>query len=152
MEKPVILLDEGARDVGLAEMLFNLIRQNLEQNPGKIKLFNSLDAKVLIEARDIQITVGLEFKGERLTVSEGFSVKPDLHIIAGSSTILDLCLLKIKFGLPYFFDRAGFKVLKKLLTGQLIIKGMLRHIFTLVKLTKLISVILGRNEFTQGRG
>jgi len=151
MEKPVILLDEGARDVGLAEMLFNLIRQNLEQNPGKIKLFNSLDAKVLIEARDIQITVGLEFKGERLTVSEGFSVKPDLHIIAGSSTILDLCLLKIKFGLPYFFDRAGFKVLKKLLTGQLIIKGMLRHIFTLVKLTKLISVILGRNEFTQGR-
>jgi len=72
--------------------------------------------------------------------------------VAGSSTILDLCLLKIKFGLPYFFDRAGFKVLKKLLTGQLIIKGMLRHIFTLVKLTKLISVIVGRNEFTQGRG
>jgi hypothetical protein len=133
-------------------MLSDLIRQNLDQNPGKIKLFNSLDARVLIEARDIQVTAGLEFKQERLTVSKGFSVKPDLHIIAGSSTILDLCLLKIKFGLPYFFDRAGFKVLKKLLTGQLIIKGMLRHIFTLVKLTKLISVILGRSEFTQGRG
>jgi len=147
-----ITILKEASEIGLVVMLSDLIRQNLDQDQGKIKLFNSLDAKVLIEARDIQITVGLEFKQERLTVSEGFSVKPDLHIIAGSSTILDLCLLKIKFGLPYFFDRAGFKVLKKLLTGQLIIKGMLRHIFTLVKLTKLISVILGRNEFTQGRG
>lgn len=142
MEKPVILLDEGARDVGLAEMLFNLIRQNLEQNPGKIKLFNSLDAKVLIEARDIQVAVGLEFKVGRLTVSKKFSVKPNLHIIAGSSTILDLCLLKIKFGHPYFFDGAGFKVLKKLLTRKLIIKGMFCHFSTLVKLTELFSVII----------
>src|SRR4030042_2698133 len=133
---------EGRRGhLFLAVMLSDLIRQNLGQDTGKIKLFNSLDAKVLIEARDIQITVGLEFKQARLTVSEGFSVKPDIHIIAGSSTILDLCLLKIKFGLPYFFDGAGFKVLKKLLARKLIIKGLFRHFSTLVKLTELFSVI-----------
>ena len=141
MEKPVILLDEGVRDVGLAEMLFNLIRQNLDQDPGKIKLFNSFDAKVVIEAQDIQILIGLEFKQGVLTVSEGTSLQPDLHIITDSATILDLCLLKIKFGFPYFFDGAGFKVLKKLLTRQLIIKGMLRHFSTLVKLTRLFSVV-----------
>jgi hypothetical protein len=142
MEKPVIFLDEGARDMGLAEMMFNLIRQNLEQNPKKIKGFNSLDAKVMIEARDIQIIIGLEFKQGMLTVSEGSSLQPDLHIITDSSSILDLCLLKIKFGLPYFFDGAGFNVLKKLLTRKLIIKGMLRHFSTLVKLTELFSVII----------
>lgn len=136
-----ITILKEASEIGLAVMLSDLIRQNLGQDPGKIKLFNSLDAKVLIEARDIQATVGLEFKQERLTVSEGFSVKPDLHIIAGSSTILDLCLLKIKFGLPYFFNRAGFKVLKKLLTRKLIIKGLFRHFSTLVKLTELFSVV-----------
>jgi hypothetical protein len=136
-----ITLLKEASEIGLAVMLSDLIRQNLDQDPGKIKLFNSLDAKVLIEARDIQITVGLEFKQERLTVSKGFSVKPDLHIISGSSTILDLCLLKIKFGLPYFFDGAGFKVLKKLFTRELIIKGLLRHFSTLVKLTQLFSVV-----------
>ena len=58
-----------------------------------------------------------------------------------SATILDLCLLKIKFGLPYFFDGAGFKVLKKLLARELIIKGLFRHFFTLVKLTRLFSVV-----------
>ena len=141
MEKPVIVLDEGARDVGLAEMMFNLIRQNLEQKPEKIKCFNSLDAKVMIEARDIQIVIGLEFEQGRLTVSRGFSPKPDLHIITDSATILALCLLKIKFGLPYFFDTNGFRVFKKLLTRELIIKGLLSHFPALVKLTKVFSVV-----------
>jgi hypothetical protein len=141
MEKPVIVLDEGARDVGLAEMMFNLIRQNLEQNPQKIKSFNSLDAKVMIEARDIQIIIGLEFKQGKLTISKDSSFKPDLHIITDSATILALCLLKIKFGLPYFFDTNGFLVFKKLLTRKLIIKGLLSHFPALVKLTKVFSVV-----------
>ena len=141
MEKPVIFLDEGARDVGLAEMMFNLIHQNLEQNPQKIKSFNSLDAKVMIEARDIQIIIGLEFKQGKLTISKDSSFKPDLHIITDSATILALCLLKIKFGLPYFFDTNGFRVFKKLLTRKLIIKGLLSHFPALVKLTKVFSVV-----------
>ena len=58
-----------------------------------------------------------------------------------SATILDLCLLKIKFGLPYFFDANGFKILKKLLARKLVIKGLLSHFAALVKLTKVFSVI-----------
>ena len=141
MEKPVIFLDEGARDVGLAEMMFNLIRQNLEQNPQKIKGFKSLDAKVMIEARDIQIIIGLEFKQGKLTISKDSSFKPDLHIITDSATILALCLLKIKFGLPYFFDANGFRIFKKLLSGELVIKGLMSQFPSLVKLTKIFSVV-----------
>ena len=141
MEKPVIVLDEGVKDVGLAVMLSDLIRQNLEQKPEKIKDFNALDAKILIEARDLQIVVGLEFKQGKLAVSEGSSIKPDLHIITDSAAVLDLCLIKIKFGLPYFFDANGFRVFKKLLTRELIIKGLLSHFPALVKLTKVFSVV-----------
>jgi len=128
-------------DNGFATMLADLIRQNLDQSPGKIKIFNSLKARVLIEARDIQTAVGLEFKQGELTISGNTITQSHLHIIADSATVLDLCLLKIKFGLPYFFDANGFKVLKKLITRQLIIKGMLRHFPTLVKLTGLFSVM-----------
>jgi len=141
MKKPVIILDDGAKDVGLAVMLSDLIRQNLEQKPEKIDDFNALDARVLIEARDVQIAVGLEFKQGKLTVLKGSSIKPDLHIITDSPTVLDLCLVKIKFGLPYFFDTNGFKVLKKILARQLIIKGLLNHFFLLVRLTKVVSII-----------
>jgi len=141
IKKPVIILDDGAKDIGLAVMLADLIRQNLEQKPEKIGDFNALDAKVLIEARDVQIVVGLEFKQGNLTVSKGSFIKPDLHIITDSATVLDLCLVKIKFGLPYFFDANGFKILKKILAKQLIIKGLLNHFFLLVKLTKIVSII-----------
>ncbi len=141
MEKPVIVLDGGAKDVGLAVMLSDLIRQNLEQNPGKKKNFNSLEANIAIEARDIQILIGLEFKQGKLTISKDSSFKPDLHIITDSATILALCLLKIKFGLPYFFDANGFRIFKKLLSGELVIKGLMSHFAVLVKLTKVFSVV-----------
>ena len=141
MKNAEITVLKEASEIGLAVMLSDLIRQNLEQNPGKKRDFNSLDANIVIEARDIQILIGLEFKQGKLTVSKGFSIKPDLHIITDSTTILDLCLIKIKFGLPYFFDVNGFRVFKKLLTRKLIIKGLLSHFFVLVKLTKVFSVI-----------
>lgn len=141
MEKPVIIVDDGAKDVGLAVMLSDLIRQNLDQNPKKIKYFDSLNANVAIEAQDIQILIGLEFKEGKLTISKNASFNPDLHILTDSETILALCLLKIKFGLPYFFDANGFKIFKKLLSGELVIKGLLSHFSALVKLTKLFSVV-----------
>jgi hypothetical protein len=141
MGKPVIALDDGTKDVGLAVMLSDLIRQNLEQNPEKIKDFASLNANVAIEAQDIQILIGLEFREGKLTISKNASFKPDLHILTDSETILVLCLLKVKFGLPYFFDANGFKVFKKLLTRELVIKGLLSHFSALVKLTKLFSVV-----------
>ena len=141
MEKPVIVLDDGVKDVGLAVMLSDLIGQNLEQNPEKIKDFNSLKANVAIEAQDIQILIGLEFKEGKLTISKNASFKPDLQIITDSETILALCLLKVKFNLPYFFDANGFKIFKKLLTRELVIKGLLSHFSALVKLTKLFSVV-----------
>jgi hypothetical protein len=136
----IIILKE-ANDIGLAVMLADLIRQNLDQTPVKTKRFQSLKAKVWIEARDIQIAVGLEFMQGRLAISGGPMVQPDLHIITDSTTVLDLCFLKIKLGLPNFFDKNGFKVLKKLITRQLVIKGMLRHVPTLAKLTELFSVM-----------
>ena len=121
-------------------MLSDLIKQNLEQKPNKVKSFDSLDANILIEARDIQISVGLGFKQGRLTVSKGFPMKPDLHIVADSMTILNLSLMRVKFGLPYFFDTNGFEVLKKLLRRKLVIKGLIRNFGTLVKLTKVVSI------------
>lgn len=136
-----IIVLKDASEIGLAVMLSDLIRQNLEQNPEKIKDFNSLDANVAIEARDIQIIIGLEFKQGKLTISKDSSFKPDLHILTDSETILALCLVKIKFGLPYFFDANGFRIFKKLLSGELVIKGLMSHFAVLVKLTKVFSVV-----------
>ena len=140
MEQAVIILDEGAKDVGLADMLFNLIRQNLEQKPHRLSSFRTLNSNVVIVAKDIDITVTLAFNKGRLTVFDGMAGEADLKIIADHETILELSLIKISMGLPNYFDRNGRDILKKLLLGNLKIGGMLKHPLQLVHLTKLFSV------------
>jgi hypothetical protein len=140
MEKPVLVLDEGAKDVGLAEMMFNLIRQNLEQKPQRLSSFKALNSNVVITARDIDITVTLAFKRGELTIYNGIVGKPDLKIIADHDAILGLTLVNICMGLPNYFDKTGRGIFKNLLLGSLKIEGMLRHPLQLIHLSKIFSV------------
>ena len=140
MKKPVILLDEGAKDVGLAEMMFNLIRQNLEQKPQRLSSFKALNSNVVIVARDIDITVTLAFKRGELTIYNGIVGKPDLKITADHDAILGLTLINICIGLPNYCDKTGRGILKNLFLGNLKIEGMLRHPLQLIHLSKIFSV------------
>jgi hypothetical protein len=140
MGKPLIVLDEAAKDVGLAEMMFNLIRQNLEQKPQRLLSFRALNSNVVIVARDIDITVTLAFKKVELTIYNGIVGRADLKIIADHDAILDLSLIKISMGLPNYFDRTGRDILKKLILGNVKIEGMLKHPLQLIHLTKIFSV------------
>jgi hypothetical protein len=140
MKEPVIILDERAKDVGLAEMLFNLLRQNLEQKPQKVSSFEALDSNVVMVARDIDITVTLAFKRGELKIYDGVFGDADLKIIADHDAILELSLINIRMGLPNYFDRIGRTILKKVLLGNLKIEGMLRHPLQLIHLTKIFSV------------
>ena len=140
MKEPVIVLDEGAKDVGLAEMLFNLLRQNLEQKPQKMSSFEALDSNVVMVARDIDITLTLAFKRGELKIYDGVVGDADLKIIADHDAILELSLINICMGLPNYFDKTGRNVLKKLLLGNLKIEGLLRHPLQLTHLTKIFSV------------
>ncbi len=136
----MIILDDGAKDVGLAEMLFNLLRQNLGQKPQKISCFEALDSNVVMVARDIDITITLSFKRGKLKIYNGVVGDPDLKIIADHDAILELSLINICMGLPNYFDKTGRNVLKKLLLGNLKIEGLLRHPLQLTHLTKIFSV------------
>jgi hypothetical protein len=140
MKEPVIILDDGAKDGGLAEMMFNLIHQNLEQKPQKLSDFQALHSDVVIVARDIDITITLAFKRGELKIYDGVVGNPDLKITADHDAILELSLISIRMGLPNYFDRIGRTILKKVLLGNLKIEGMLRHPLQLIHLTKIFSV------------
>jgi hypothetical protein len=136
----VFVIDEGARDVGLAEMLLILIRQNLEQKPQRISSFEALHSNVVIVARDIDITVTLAFRKGKLKIYSGIVGTPDLKIVADHDVILGLSLTHICLGLPNYFNRTGREILQRLLSGNLKIEGILRHPLQLTRLTKVISV------------
>ncbi len=140
MKEPVITLDDGAKDVGLAEMLYHLIRQNLEQKPQKVSSFEVLNLNVVIVARDIDITLTLAFRRGQLTLYNGVVGKADLKIIADHDAILTLSLVNVFMGLPNYLDRTGRDILRKLLLGNLKVEGLLKHPLQLTCLTKVFSV------------
>ncbi len=135
---PVI---HDAGDLGLATMLMDLIRQTLEQDPRKREVVKTLDERILLEVLDIQTRVVLEFRRGTIVITLNFIPSPDLHIVTNSAILLDLCQIKFRFGLPILLDAFGWKMMKKLLNGKLVMKGLWGRWGTVIKVMKLFSVV-----------
>ncbi len=136
-----IILEKRAEEVGLAVMVADLIRQNIEAKPAKKKYLNKLNNKVSINASDAGVSITLKFSKGKLTISGEEEEDAPVRITTDSQTILDLSAIKIICGIPWFFDSQGLKIVKKMLTRELIIKGMITNILTLINLMKLFSVV-----------
>lgn len=136
-----IILEKGAEEVGLAVMVADLIRQNIEAKPVKRKYLKKLNKNVSINAVDAGVSITLKFNKGKLTISGREEKNAHVKITTDSQTILDLSAIKIIAGIPWFFDSLGLKVVKKLLSGELKIRGLIRHLLTILNLMKLFSVM-----------
>ena len=135
------LVVNNAADVPFSFILADLLKTNLEQKPNKLKTFNNLRSAIGIEVTDVGKSVSLVFTGDKVTIEEGIKEGAPVVVTAESEIIMSLNFINIKWGLPYYFDEAGRNVIKLLASGQLKIKGMLFHPFTLTRLTKVMSVM-----------
>ncbi len=134
-----IKLAKGADDLGLAVMLQDLLSQNLEQNPHKSKDFEKLNIDIGLVVPDAEVELTMEFK-DGLTIHEGIKGKPKLLITSEADIIMALSNLKIKGGMPYYFDKTGREVLKAMLTRRLKVKGMILHFGSLIRMSRVMSV------------
>ena len=134
-----VKLAPGAEEVAMAVMLSDMLKANLEK-PEKLKDFNRLKARVYIHAVDSETEITMDFDRGSLTVYGGKEGKPDLSIETDASSLLDLANLKIKYGMPWYFDETGLGVVKKLLRRELKIKGMFTHLGALTRLSKIMSL------------
>lgn len=140
MQGPSIVVDDSAEHNGLAQMLADLLRQNLEQKPIKIKYFNRLGLSVAITAPDAEVELTIFFNRGSCVIYDGVVGKPHLHIITESANIMALSATPVRAGLPDPFDSSGRDLIKKLLKGEVKIKGMLRHPLAVTCLTNVFSV------------
>ncbi len=139
MTTPVIV-DEKARENGMAVMMADLINQNMEQNPEKTKYFDKLKAVVAITAPDAEMNLTMFFNRGSCMVYDGIVGKTDLHIIADSETLLSLSAVSLAAGLPNIFSASGLDMLKKMCSGKLKIHGMFLHPIALILLTNVFSI------------
>src|SRR5205807_2710782 len=139
----------GAEDNGLASMLADLVRQNLEAKPHKVADFDALEGTVAIVADDADVSLTLRFvRGGKLTIHDGIVGIPDVTIRGGSDTILALSNLPLTrpLGLPLADprDRDAVKTLRSvasdLVQGRFHVYGMAFHLPMLMRLTRVMSV------------
>lgn len=124
---------------GLASMIADLLEGNLLSNPDRVRLLGGVPRKVSISATDLGVQVGLTLGRGEVTVGQAPLEDADLRIYADSSTLLDLPSAKLLAGLPSFFDPVGRSVTKKMLKGELKVKGIYR-IGLLSRVQRLLSV------------
>ncbi|MBW2703800.1 MAG: hypothetical protein JRF33_23525 [Deltaproteobacteria bacterium] len=140
MDDKSIVLDPGAEENGLALMLADLLRQNMEENPEKRKVFNLIKSVVAITSTDAEVSLTLFFNRGNCVIFDGVVGRPALHIEAESETILGLSTVPIKLYLPDLMDPAGRGLVTNLFNKKLKITGLAFHPMTLLLLTNVMSV------------
>lgn len=140
MEKVSIELSEGAEEVGLAVMLQDLLSQNLEQNPHKIKDFNKLNISFGLIVTDADLELTLEFLKGKLVLHPGINSNSKVLIHGETDIIMAMSNLQIKGGMPYYFDETGREVLRAIFAKKMKVKGMLTHFPSMIRLSKVLSV------------
>jgi hypothetical protein len=148
---PSVSLAEGAEENGLAIMLGDLVRQNLEAKPKKMADFTALAGSVAIVADDADVALTLVFEpgvGGGMTIHDGIVGIPDVTIRGPSDAILALSNMPLAtpFGLPLPTpgDPEAMKTVRDLTRamreGKLHFYGMLLHLPLVMKLTRVMSV------------
>jgi hypothetical protein len=131
----------SSEPTAFAEMLGGLIEANVLASPAKRKDFDVLVARVGFWVTDIDEGVTLVFNAGALTVYNGLEAGRTITIRAEAETVLSLSNLRIGlFGLPVYYDEVGRGVAAKLLGGTLKIDGLLQHIATVNRVTRVFSV------------
>ncbi|HOX43152.1 MAG TPA: hypothetical protein PK668_06125 [Myxococcota bacterium] len=138
---PSVVIDSGAQENGLANMLADLMRQNMEAHPAKARAFRRLRASVAITAPDAEVSLTMNFNRGACVIFDGVVGQPALHIQADSETILKLSNLPLRLGLPDPLAPESKALVQDLLARRVVIKGLALHPLTLVLLTQVISVV-----------
>ncbi len=139
-EKTPIELATGAEKIGIATMLADLIRQNLEQNPRKWVDFRKLATSVFIDVIDAEVSITLVFADGALVVHAGIHGEPRIRIATSADILLALCMLKVVNGIPRPLHRDSRGLIGNMLRREVRISGISRSPVQLVRFARLLSV------------
>jgi len=140
MREPNIVVHKSAEDNGMANMVAQLMRDNIATSSYKAFCFAALKANVAVVVKDAEVSATLVFNHGSCVIYDGVDGKPDIRIVADSEAILELSSLKIVAGLPFYLDTTGRGILSKILLGDVRVEGMLTSPISLTLLTIVLSV------------
>ncbi|MEX1047300.1 MAG: hypothetical protein WD757_08930 [Actinomycetota bacterium] len=124
---------------GLAGILGDLIRTNLEHHPERRSLLKP--ASFAVTAYDIGLSATIEMKSDKVVVTNGVAAgNAAISVRADATTLIELSSVPLRFGMPDLLKAGGRRIVRKLLSGKMRVKGLLAHAPSVARLNKLLSV------------
>lgn len=134
-----VVLD-GAEPNGLATMIAGLLEANLDRDPAKARLVESMRGAAQIEVVDAGVTIGLKFVPGTVTVTSGRVPGADLRIRADADTVMGLSSVPLRYGLPDPLTEPGRGVAAQVVRGKLQLRGLPFGLPLMRKLNRLLNV------------
>jgi hypothetical protein len=103
-----IRITDEAEENGLVQMLAELLRQNLAARPVARARFASMKGRIVLHARDADVTLTLDFRGGAVILHDGALPEADATIEADADAIVTMSRLPLRttWELPLFDLRA----------------------------------------------
>ena len=113
---------------GVARLLARVVDEKLEE-PDKKRVFERMDFVLAVHVLDVGQSASVAFGKGEATVSKGRSGPADLAVECDNATFIQFTMFRLGWrGIPNVFDDNARSVLRKILTRQLRIRGLLRHL------------------------
>lgn len=120
-------------------MLAELIRGNLAADPDREGLIEGARGRVNLMVRDAQVRVGIQFDGRTVRVGAPLP-QADLSIATDAETLMDLTAVPLRFGMPDSLTPQGRAIARKMMRGDLKVKGLPRQLPLMIRLQRLFTV------------
>ncbi|ANS32518.1 hypothetical protein ACVH9Z_37945 [Rhodococcus opacus] len=128
---------------GVATILSTLVEQNLQNHPERLDLARRFNRPVAVFSTDTDAAATIIFRRDHATVCNDIVNDPAVVVWATVGQILDVSQLEMKAGglLPVgFFTRRGVGVVRDIVTHKLVVKGLLTHPVTALRMIAMLSV------------
>jgi hypothetical protein len=138
-----VVLNDGDDANGAANILAILLQQNFENFPKRARVARCIQRPVAVYSTDTDEAATIAFNGDDVVVYNGLVGLPSVTVHATVDQIIDVSQLHMKAGglLPVgFFTKRGFSVLGSILKHDLVVKGLLTHTVTSLRLIALLSI------------
>jgi hypothetical protein len=123
---------------GLAAMIGGLLEANLAAHPERAELLTP--AVVGVMAQDAHVSITIDISPDRVVVRNGLAPRTDVTVRTDSETLTELSTTPLRLGYPDATKADGRKITRKLLAGELAVRGLLRHPVIVSRLNRLLAV------------
>ncbi len=135
--------DEGDH-AGLRNLVEGLIEANLARAPERALRIRRREAAALVAtdadaAVTVQLLPGALHTPGSFLVHDGEDPWAEVVVRAASTALLELAATPLRFGLPDVLTADGRELVRQLIAGDIRVRGSLRHLGTMRRLSMLLS-------------